>query len=341
MLVASTGEEKKGRAALPTQSSIANVINSVANQTDSSSVSSRVISAIKNAATKTGVDFSYLLQKASQESGFDPSAKASTSSATGLFQFTSQTWLQMVKTYGAQYGLGSYSSQITSDASGHLSVSSPSTKQAILALRNDPQISAEMAGELDKQNAASLQQNIGGKIGGTELYLAHFLGAGGASNFLEEMRSNPNATAANILPEAAAANPSVFYDKSGDPRTLGQIYQHFAQKFDGNATQLASIASRSTSASKTASQNPVSSSIAVNVASLYPASSSSSSAISPAGFHLASAKNIASAGSSTLFTAMLMGQMEGDGLETNSSISRINQTSDKKKDALNVLSAVA
>ncbi|MGB9153421.1 MAG: transglycosylase SLT domain-containing protein, partial [Alphaproteobacteria bacterium] len=75
-------------------------MNSIANQSVGGGVSSGVMQAIQNAATRTGVDFSYLLKKASQESGFDPTAKASTSSASGLFQFTKQTWLHMVKQYG-------------------------------------------------------------------------------------------------------------------------------------------------------------------------------------------------------------------------------------------------
>jgi len=330
---------KKGIFDLPTQSSIANVINSVSNQIDSSGASSRVMNAIQSAANQTGVDFSYLLQKASQESGFDPSAKASNSSATGLFQFTKQTWLQMVKNTGAQYGLGNYASQITSDSQGHLSVKDPATRQAILDLRKDPQISAEMAGELDKQNAASLKQNVGGKIGKTELYLAHFLGAGGAGNFIEEMRNNPNATAATVLPDAAASNPSVFYTASGEPRTLGQIYKHFAQKFDAgtSSTQYASAAPIFSHKSASATQ----STSTTDLSNIYASASPTSSKYAPlAGIHTASAQKIASATSSTLFTAMLMGQMNDADLQPTSSLSAINQSNEKKKDAMTALSAL-
>jgi hypothetical protein len=333
----------KGTTDLPTQSSIANVINSVSNQTDSSGASSRVMNAIQSAANKTGVDFSYLLQKASQESGFDPSAKASTSSATGLFQFTKQTWLQMVKNSGAQYGLGGYASQITSDSNGHLSVKDPATRQAILDLRKDPQISAEMAGELDKQNATSLKQNVGGKIGKTELYLAHFLGAGGASNFIEEMRSNPNATAATVLPDAAASNPSVFYNASGEPRTLGQIYQHFAQKFDAGSatTQMASASPISSHKSIPTSSSSINSS-SINLSNIYAQASLSPNTSTPlSSFRTASAQNIATSTSSTLFTAMLMGQMNDTQTQSSSALSAINQSNEKKKDAMAALSSLA
>ncbi|MFA5040532.1 MAG: transglycosylase SLT domain-containing protein, partial [Bdellovibrionales bacterium] len=127
------------------QATTAVSLNSVVEQSDSRNVSQHVLRAIHSAASKTGVDFTYLMQKASQESSFDPTAKATTSSATGLFQFTNQTWLHVVKEYGSQYGLGSYASQISQDSNGHLSVENGAAYQAILALRNSPQISAEMA----------------------------------------------------------------------------------------------------------------------------------------------------------------------------------------------------
>jgi hypothetical protein len=336
------------------------VANSIANQSDSSGISPKIVSAIKNAAAKTGVDFSYLMQKAAQESGFNPTAKASTSSATGLFQFTGQTWLQMVKNNGAQYGLGAYSSQITTDASGHLSISDPATKKAILDLRNDPTISAEMAGELDKQNAASLQQNVGGTVGSTELYLAHFLGAGGANDFISAMRSNPNGSAAAVLPDAAAANSSVFYSKTGQPRTLSQIYQHFAAKFDNalsadgmtpaaTATQVASVSPLSAAAISMTAKLSVPQA-ATQLASLYtPASSASpSTSVSVAGVTSLSGGSASATTStaSTLFTAMMLGQMNGAAFETAQSRQNLYGASDsdsegRKKNSLSDLSSIA
>jgi len=253
-----------------------------------------VTQAIKQASARTGVDFSYLLNKASQESGFDPNAKASSSSATGLFQFTSQTWLQMVKEHGSQYGLGYYASQITTDSNGVNHVNDPAMKHVILALRKDPTISAEMAGARDRDNYATLKSDVGGKIGPTELYLAHFLGAGGASDFIDAMRNNSKASAASVLPAAASANPTVFYDKSGAPRSLGQIYQHFAQKFDhvpvlpANATMVASntLPSSPTAAATANAYNAVASSYAPSV------------------------MGTAAASSSSLYTAMVLAQMD-------------------------------
>ena len=197
--------------------------------------STAVVSAVRKASASTGVDFSYLMEKASVESGFNPNAKAATSSATGLYQFTDSTWLGVIQQHGAQYGLGAYASEITTGSNGTLTVSNPADLQKILALRTDPQIAASMAGELAKDNKASLQSSVGGQIGGTELYLAHFLGAGGAAKFLEAYRQNPNEAASSVLPDAAASNPSVFTDStSGKPATLAQIYDRFAAHFGGS-----------------------------------------------------------------------------------------------------------
>ncbi|NTU76701.1 MAG: lytic transglycosylase domain-containing protein [Alphaproteobacteria bacterium] len=205
-------------------------LNELVNQ--AVNTSQRVLQAIQRASTKAGVDFAYMLNKASQESSLNPKAKASTSSATGLFQFVEQTWLRTVKSYGAKYGLEAAAEKISVGSDGVARVADSKTKKAILDLRSDPEASASMAAELTNANKASLQSEVGGKIGSTELYLAHFLGAGGASDFLSAMRANPNAEAASVLPEAAAANTSVFYDKSGQPRSLSEIYQRFAQKFE-------------------------------------------------------------------------------------------------------------
>ena len=194
--------------------------------------SQRVTQAIRQASAKAGVDFAYMLNKASQESSLNPTAKSRTSSATGLFQFIEQTWLRTVKSYGEKYGLSEYADRITIGSDGVARVKDSQSKKAILEMRKDPSLSACMAAELTNQNKTALQSEIGGKIGSTELYLAHFLGAGGAADFLKAMRSNPNASAAAVLPEAASANKAVFYGKDGCACTLKEIYNKFAAKFE-------------------------------------------------------------------------------------------------------------
>lgn len=283
------------------------------NQADTASMPQRIVNAIRVAANQTGVDFSYLMQKASQESSFDPNAKASSSSATGLYQFTQQTWLQMVKNYGGKYNLGTYADHISMDSNGVAHVSDPSWKQAILNLRKDPTASAEMAGELDVQNQIALKNNVGGKIGGTELYLAHFLGAGGASDFLNEMHDDPKQVAADVLPDAAAANPSVFYAKDGTPRTLQQIYQHFAQKFNGasGTTMVASASPSHAAASVKSKASYAASGAQITMAS---ASTSYGGAVFGATAHVspASSVNGLRIDGSSLYATMILSQMNQD-----------------------------
>lgn len=173
--------------------------------------------AIARAAQATGVDFSYLLAQAKLESSLDPSASATTSSAAGLYQFTGGTWLQMLERHGAAHGVGWADAAIERGR-----VSDPLLRQQVMALRHDPDLSARMAAELARDNRAALLPVLGREPDATELYLAHFLGAGGASQFLTALSSDPSQSAATLLPEAAAANRAIFYD-AGQPRSVEAV----------------------------------------------------------------------------------------------------------------------
>jgi len=191
--------------------------------------------AIQSAAQKTGVDFNYLLGQAEVESGLHANARARTSSASGLYQFIDQSWLSIVKKHGAENGLGWAADAITTGANGHLTVSDAATRQAILQMRNDPQIAATMAAEYASDNKSALQSSLGRSVNGTDLYMAHFLGLGGAHAFLSTMAANPGASGAALFPAAARANRGVFFDSSGQPRSVAAIYQSFAGKLGSAA----------------------------------------------------------------------------------------------------------
>jgi len=209
-----------------------------------------VIKAVQSAARKTGADFAFLMQKASAESSFNPTAKAKTSSATGLYQFIESTWLNMVKKHGDKFGLANYADKIEIK-NGKAVCASACDRKDILALRNDPEIAALMAGAFTSENKAHLQKNTKGDVGATELYFAHFMGAGGASKFLNSRAANGEAVAADIFPAAAKANKNVFYNNStGKARTLNEVYAFFDKKFGGNGaapkseTQVAEAAAK-------------------------------------------------------------------------------------------------
>lgn len=195
-----------------------------------------VLNSIEKASKKTGVDFSYLVEQAAAESSMNPTAKAKTSSAEGLFQFLDSTWLNMVKNHGDKHGMGQYADMIQKTESGRYTVSNPALKQEILNARNNPEKASAMAAELAKSNEQYLKQHVPNvEIGKTELYLAHFMGANGAARFLNAMNSNPDANAAQTFKTEAKANKNVFFDKgTHKPRSLEQVYAFFDKKFDGD-----------------------------------------------------------------------------------------------------------
>ena len=200
--------------------------------------------AIQHAAAQTGVNFDYLLGQARIESGFNPNARARTSSATGLFQFIDQTWLGTIKQHGDKHGLGWAANAVQQGSNGRYYVADPAMRSAILDLRKDPQAASTMAAEFASDNQAYLENRLGRPMESVDLYLAHFLGAGGAAKFLKAHDANPDAAAASVLPAAARANRWVFYNKDGSARSFAEIRERFAEKLGGGSGPLPSSGSQ-------------------------------------------------------------------------------------------------
>lgn len=195
---------------------------------------------VQAAAARTGVDFGYLLAQAKVESGLNPAARAATSSARGLYQFTNATWLATVRKHGAAHGLGWAADAIASGAAG----AGSAARQTILAMRDNAEAASLMAGEFARDNGAALAARLGRAVGATDLYLAHFLGAGGATKFLSALEKAPDTAAAALFPAAAAANRRVFYEADGSARTLAQVHARFAAKIEGGEAALSPRAAR-------------------------------------------------------------------------------------------------
>lgn len=149
---------------------------------------------ITDAAKKVGVDQGLMLAMARQESSFNPKAEASTSSAKGLYQFIDSTWGDMLRKYGGQY-------------------------PELGAGPMDPVASATAGALFIKENAEILKK-AGIPLNASNLYTAHFLGAGGARTLLS---APADAIAADLLPAAAKANQGIFYDKHGRARTVSEV----------------------------------------------------------------------------------------------------------------------
>ena len=192
---------------------------------------SRVTGAIKSAAETTGTSFEYLLSAAKMESNLNPQATASTSSAKGLFQFIDQTWLGTVKEAGPMLGYGKYADAISKSESGSYSVSDPAAKEEILKLRDDPAAASAMAGVLTQSNSFKLTGAIGRRPSDAELYMAHFMGVGGATKLITSAESNPTASGAALFPNAAAANQSIFYDQGGRARSVADVYSVLSTRY--------------------------------------------------------------------------------------------------------------
>ncbi len=189
---------------------------------------------LSQAAQATGVSFDYLAKTAERESRFDPTAKAGTSSATGMFQFLDQTWLDVMRTEGPKLGLGQEAAAISRQGT-RLTVSDPVTRQKIMGLREDPAVASMMAGAFAARNGQHLGQALGRKPTEGELYIAHFMGPSGARDLIKMNTDSPKSSAAAAFPEAAGANRSVFFDKAGRARSVGEVYANLTTPFAATA----------------------------------------------------------------------------------------------------------
>jgi hypothetical protein len=223
--------------------------------------------ALRNAAESTGVGFEVLAAKAAIESGFQPSAQAPSSSARGLFQFIDQTWLDAVRRHGAAHGLAQEAGAITRTASGRLTVAEPAERARILALRDDPEISARLGAEHLKDVSEALAPVLGRKPDVGELYLGHFLGTGGAAKLLRAVANEPGRAASDLLPEAARANATLFRGGDGAPLSasqflenirgkVGQAYAQLGLQAPAGPLEFAAVATEARPGEATASSEP-------------------------------------------------------------------------------------
>jgi hypothetical protein len=154
------------------------------------SIRDDVYHSILKASDKYDVPFAYMLAIAAKESNFDPNAKATTSSATGLYQFIKRTWEEMWK------------------------------DSKVKPLATDPNANADAGARFTKQIQNKLNTNDFGK-----LYLGHFLGISGAINLLSYLDKDPDILVDIIIENSQLkANKSVFYNKDGTYKTVKDVY---------------------------------------------------------------------------------------------------------------------
>jgi hypothetical protein len=191
----------------------------------------RIEQAFANASAATGLPFDFFMTTAMRESSLDVNAAATTSSARGPFQFIEQTWLGMVHEHGEALGLAEEAAAIERRSDGRFLVDNPQTREAVLAMRHDPQLSAVMSGLYLQENAGDLQNALGRPVTVGEGYLAHVFGPSGASRLISLAEQQPNRVAADVFPTQAAANRGLFYDRSGEPVSVRQLYDRLVDGF--------------------------------------------------------------------------------------------------------------
>ena len=195
-----------------------------------------IVAAIRLSSVRTNVDFTYLMKLAATESNFEPESEAPNSSATGMYQFTHDTWLNAIKRYGKRYGfLADYAAKIkynvTPNGYQRPTMQDNSMYQHLLALRKNPRISAMMAAETVRDSQRNLVSVFDREPTQTDLYLTHFLGTSAAITFLRSLEQSPGTPAVEIFPRAASSNYNIFHPKSCGPRTVDEVYAFLEEKF--------------------------------------------------------------------------------------------------------------
>jgi hypothetical protein len=147
--------------------------------------------------------------------------------------------------------------------------------------------------------------------------MAHFMGVAGAAKLIGNAEDNPQASAARLFPNAAAANRSIFYDRAtGRARSVSEVYsvlgQRYASAATSSSTQSAMAAAggdiiRPTVAVASASPGSGVAAPAVDSAtylSIFPDTRSAAPVGVPSGTTMASATTVAAASSSPVFRSL-------------------------------------
>ncbi|WP_336486058.1 transglycosylase SLT domain-containing protein [Methylobacterium nigriterrae] len=208
------------------------------------SVPRSIVETILRASAEAGVDPVYMMALADKESSFSTKAKAATSSAEGLFQFVSATWLEMIRDFGARYGYEAEAAAVTGRGSA-ITVTGEGMRERVLGLRRDAYVAALMAAELVKRDRARIEARIGRDLKTSELYLAHFLGTTSAGRFLALSAEKPEQVAQKEFRSAAKANRSLFTEKAGKGRrglTVAEVYERIDGMIDRRLSQYEGVA---------------------------------------------------------------------------------------------------
>lgn len=189
---------------------------------DDPAVPPLVLDAIQAAAHESGIDPHLLAAIAWRESRFDPDARNQQSSAKGLLQFTSGTWLRVVRDYGSAHDVADYAAAIHTSRSGDLVVSD-SMRSAILQLRSNPTLSAKLAAQSMQRQRAVMEAQLGRPVTSVDLYLMHVLGPTGSMRFLTALAKRPGDSSLKVASFKVMRNAGLLA-QDGRPLTIANTY---------------------------------------------------------------------------------------------------------------------
>ncbi|MBQ0822082.1 lytic transglycosylase domain-containing protein [Microvirga terrae] len=207
-----------------------------------------IVDTILRASKATGADPVYMMALADKESSFLPGNKASTSSALGLFQFISSTWLEAVKSFGPMHGLIAEAEAVVGSGA-KIEVTDATMREHILGLRRNPYISALMAAEMMKRDKGKIETKLGRKLSRSEFYLSHFFGVDSASRFIALVDDTPKKSAPDAFPAAAKSNKSLFFTKDGKKTrqlSVAEVYDKIDDMIDKRLNRYEAVSARAT-----------------------------------------------------------------------------------------------
>ena len=209
-------------------------------------VSQYIAGEILRAAKDTQFPADTLFAIAEKESSFDINNRPPKGSALGLMQFLDQTWLEAVKKYGEEFGLGDEAETILTRPDGereHHYVEDEAEEDRILELRRDPYLSAVLAAKNLLAAKERIEARLETAMDERDLYLPHFLGANGAAKLLSNAEEKPDAKASKFFPKAARFNGSMFKAK-GKQLTVGQFHQRMRSFIEARIGKYSDVETR-------------------------------------------------------------------------------------------------
>lgn len=212
------------------------------------------------AAKATGVDARALAGMIAQESSFDPNAMpkgySMGSSAKGLGQHLDGSWQEDMRLHAKELGIPAGTSQF------------------------DPRASALLTAMRMRRNGMQLEKLLGRKPTMAEVYMAHFMGAEGASSVLKQP-STALAIDSEKGSNAKKQHPEYFYDKNKRPFTVKETVDFITGRLTNKMSSFGVKDSDLTSARMTATDNPAGNAAAMPVSAEQQATKRADMGVSP------------------------------------------------------------